>query len=86
MATRYKIPAFAHYIYEQTTDRRSSVVQKATSGVSLQKSLPNGKKRRLVHPWNRLDLGIHASLHFCRLTPEVATNHCKGKPVKPLAP
>jgi hypothetical protein len=63
---------------------------KATSGESPQKALPNGKKRRLVHPWNRLepataDRAIHASLHFCGLTPEVATDY-KGKPVKPHAP
>jgi len=58
---------------------------KATSGESPQKALPNGKKRRLVHPCNRLELDIHVSLHFCGLTPEIATDH-KGKPVKLLAP
>jgi len=26
----------------------------------------------LVHPWNRLELGIHASLHFCDHSPGVA--------------
>jgi len=30
--------------------------------------------RRLVHPWNRLDLGIHASVHFCGTYTEVAIN------------
>ena len=57
----------------------------ATSGVIPQKTLPNGKKRRLAHPCDRLELGIHASLHFCEMTPEVAA-HCKGKPAKPHAP
>ena len=40
------------------------------------------KKRRLAHPCDRLDpeasdRGIHASLHFCGHSPEVATTHYK---------
>jgi len=38
-------------------------------GLSPQKALPNGKMRRLVHPWNRLERGVPAALHFCGLRP-----------------
>jgi len=48
---------------------------KATSGVNPQKTLPNGKQRRLAHPCDRLERGVPAALHFCGLPPEVAT-HC----------
>jgi len=41
-------------------------------GGMLAKDAPNRRKRRLVHPWNRLELGIHASLHFCKHSPEAA--------------
>jgi len=42
--------------------------------------------RRLARPCGRLELDIHVSLHFCEHSPEVATTHCKGKPVKRLTP
>jgi len=48
---------------------------KATSGGNPQKTLPNGKQRRLAHPCDRLERGVPAALHFCGLPPEVAT-HC----------
>ena len=59
----------------------------ATLGESPQKSLPNRKKRGLAHPCDRLepvatDRDIHASLHFCGLSPKVAIIHCKGKPLR----
>jgi hypothetical protein len=69
------MPAQAHCYPNKQLIAGLLSFKRATSGECLQKALPNGKKRRLAHPCDRLDLGIHASLHFCRHSPEVATHH-----------
>jgi len=55
--------------------------------------LPKGKKHLLAHPCDRLEPeastprtrggGIHASLHFCGLTPEVITHYKRGNQWSP---
>jgi hypothetical protein len=53
------------------------ILSESYLGIKRPKAAPNRRKRRLVHPWNRLkpdasDRGIHASLHFWALDPEIA--------------
>jgi len=45
-------------------------------GENPRKALPTGM-RRLAHPWNRLERGVPAALHFRGLSPEVA--HYQGE-------
>ena len=46
----------------------------ASSGVIPQKALPNGKKRRLAHPCDRLELGVLPRYTFAELPPRLPEN------------
>ena len=71
------IPAFAYYSPEPKTDHRFTGRARATSGVSPQKSLPNGM-RRLAHPCGRLELGVLPRYTFVDLLPRSPLDDLKS--------